>query len=75
MSERRHLQARLLGTDREDSGCDLAFAVLDEYVDAELEGRSIEARLPAVAEHLRNCEACHEDHEGLVALARERSGP
>jgi hypothetical protein len=64
---------RLLGTNREDSGCDEAFGVLDRYVEAEVEGREAEALFPAVAEHFRNCEGCKEDHDGLVALIREGS--
>jgi predicted anti-sigma-YlaC factor YlaD len=40
-------------------------------VEGELEGRNVRELLPAVAEHLRNCPACAEDYEGLVALARE----
>jgi hypothetical protein len=62
---------RLLGTNREDSGCDEALWVLDRYAEAEVDGRDVEALFPAVAEHLRNCEACMEDHDGLVALIRE----
>jgi hypothetical protein len=62
---------RLLGTNREDSGCDEALGVLDRYAEAEVEGRDVEALFPAVAEHLRNCKACMEDHDGLVALIRE----
>jgi hypothetical protein len=61
----------LLGTNREDSGCAEALEVLDRYAEAEVEGRDVEGLFPAVAEHLRNCEACMEDHDGLVALIRE----
>ena len=61
----------LLGTDRADPGCDEALAVLDGYVEAEFEGRDAEALFPGIAEHLRNCSACVEDHAGLLTLARE----
>jgi hypothetical protein len=61
----------LLGTNGEDSGCDEALGILDRYAEAEVEGRDVEALFPAVAEHLRNCQACMEDHDGLVALIRE----
>jgi hypothetical protein len=30
--------------------------------------------LPAITEHLRNCPACAQDYQGLLALARERRG-
>ena len=58
----------------EDSGCEEAFALLDEYVEAELEGRDVAAMLPAVAEHLRNCAPCSEEHAALLALLREQLG-
>jgi hypothetical protein len=71
MSERDPL-TRLLGTPGKDSGCEGALALLAEYVEGELKGRNVRQLLPAVAEHLHNCPACAEDHEGLVALAREQ---
>ena len=71
MSERDPL-TRLLGTPGEDAGCEGALALLAEYVEGELEGRDVGRLLPAIAEHLRNCPACAEDYEGLVALAREQ---
>jgi hypothetical protein len=76
MSESRKMSEpdllmRLLGTEGEDSGCDGGFAVLAEYVERELEGANARDLLPAVAAHLRNCPACSDDYEGLVALARE----
>jgi predicted anti-sigma-YlaC factor YlaD len=73
MSERDQL-TRLLGTPGKDAGCEETLALLAEYVEGELEGRSVHELLPAVAEHLHNCPACAEDYEGLVALAREQRG-
>jgi predicted anti-sigma-YlaC factor YlaD len=70
LSERDPL-ARLLGTPGKDAGCEGALALLAEYVERELEGRDVRDLLPTVSEHLRNCPACAEDYEGLVALARE----
>ena len=66
---------RLLKTSSgEDSGCEEAFALLDQYVEAELEGRDAEALLPAVAEHLQNCGPCSEDHAALLVLIRKHIG-
>ena len=64
---------RLLGTPAEDAGCEGTLARLAEYVEGELGGRAVEELLPAVAEHLRNCPACAEDYEGLVAIVGDRS--
>ena len=61
---------QLLGGERFDPGCDDAFTAFERYVEAELAARDAEALLPGIAEHLRNCSACAEDHEGLLALAR-----
>ena len=65
---------RLLGSDAEDSGCDVAASVLDQYVEAEIEGTSVLTLWPTVAEHLQNCHACREDREGLIALMRRNLG-
>ena len=71
MSERGPL-TRLLGTADDDSGCDAGMAVIAEYVELELAGSDAEHLFPDLAAHLRNCPACAEDYEGLVALARGR---
>ena len=63
---------RLLGTAGQDSGCDAGMAVIAEYVELELAGRDAEHLFPGLAAHLRNCSACAEDYEGLVALVRGR---
>ena len=68
----RDLLTRLLGTRGHDAGCEETLALLAEYVEGELEGRNVRELLPTVFEHLRNCPACAEDYEGLVALAREQ---
>ena len=57
----------LLAADPGDAGCDLAFHVLDRYAEAELNGTGPESRFPGVAAHLRPCEACHQDYQGLLA--------
>jgi hypothetical protein len=69
MSERQPLTG-LLGTPGDDAGCDGGLAFLAEYVEAELEGREARELFPALAAHLRNCPACAEDYEGLLALVR-----
>lgn len=64
------LLTHLLGGVGADSGCDGGFAVLAEYVERELEGTNVGELLPTVATHLRDCPACADDYEGLLALAR-----
>jgi hypothetical protein len=64
----------LLGAPGEDPGCEGGMAVLAEYVEVELAGQNPDALFPGLATHLRNCPACAEDYEGLVALVRQRQG-
>jgi hypothetical protein len=67
----RDLFTQLLGIPDEDAGCEGGMAVIAQYVELELAGRNARERLPGLAAHLRNCPACGEDYEGLVALVRE----
>ncbi len=55
----------------DDAGCEQTFVLLDQYVEAELAGRDAEGLWPAVAEHLRNCPPCTEEHAALFALVQE----
>jgi hypothetical protein len=61
---------RLLGPTGHEIGCEQCFAVLDEYVELELAGADADARIPGLRAHLEGCPTCHEEHEGLLALAR-----
>jgi hypothetical protein len=62
---------RFLRTDPADVGCSGAMEVMDVY--AELAVASPQAaaeRYPGVAVHLRGCEPCAQDLEGLMTLIR-----
>ena len=60
----------MLAADPGDTGCDLAFQALDRYAEAGLAGTRPERRLPGVAVHLASCAPCHQDYQGLLAVAR-----
>ncbi len=62
------LIARLLGPDGPEVTCEQCFELLDEYVDAELDGRDPEAAMPGLRAHLDGCPACREDHDSLRDL-------
>jgi hypothetical protein len=63
----------LLCADSRDIGCDEAMRILDQYVELELAGGRAAARFPGTAAHLNACEACHDDHAGLLGfLIRQR---
>ena len=60
---------RFLRTDSLDAGCDGTFELLDLYVEERLASRSPEERFPGVAAHLRICDPCLDDYEGVLAAA------
>lgn len=62
---------QLLGTGSRDPGCDGAFEVLDEYVEAVSRGDDVARRYAEFLTHLHNCAACREDTEGLLAAMRD----
>jgi anti-sigma factor RsiW len=59
---------RLLGPAAPEVSCDDCFALLDRYVDLEVDGADADAALPGLAAHLEGCPACAEDHASLRAL-------
>ncbi|MEO8634680.1 MAG: hypothetical protein ABI587_05320 [Gemmatimonadales bacterium] len=65
----------LLGKDGRDPGCEGAFEVLDQYVEAKRRGADIEARFGDFITHVRNCAACREDTDGLLAALDDLEGP
>ena len=58
---------KLLATDPADVGCDRTFELLDVYVEVELAGQDPQPRFPGLAAHLRSCQACQADYQGLLA--------
>jgi len=71
MSEDKRLIRSLLGPAGPELTCDACFEQLDRYVELELEGRDAEEGVPGMGAHLDGCPACREEHESLLALARE----
>ncbi|HEV8448111.1 MAG TPA: hypothetical protein VGQ44_14880 [Gemmatimonadaceae bacterium] len=64
---------RLLGSDRDDPGCDEAGELMDAYCDLVSRGEPVSDQFEEFLTHMRNCDACREDMEGLLALVRERA--
>jgi hypothetical protein len=60
-----------LRTDPADVGCGDTMEVMDVYAELAVTDRPVaEARYPGVAAHLRVCDPCSEDLEGLMTLIR-----
>lgn len=62
---------RFLGPEAADAGCAVTMALLDVYVEAVADGRDPEVTMPGVAAHLRSCQPCIEDFDGLLAAIQE----
>jgi hypothetical protein len=58
---------RFLRTDDLDAGCAETMDVLDVYVEMLLRGESPHEHFPGVAVHLKECDPCADDLEGLLA--------
>ncbi len=59
----------LLGPGKPEIGCDECFERLDQYVDLELDGEDVAARMPRVHAHFEGCPVCRDEYESLLALA------
>ncbi len=59
---------RLLGSGEPEVTCEVCFAQLDVYVDAQVLGADLEGSVPGMAAHLRGCPACEQDYDSLKAL-------
>ncbi len=59
---------RLLGPGEPEVSCEVCFAELDRYVDAEVLGQDADAAVPGMRAHLAGCPACREEHESLKGL-------
>ena len=64
--------ARVLGPGRPEVSCEECFVLLDRYVAVELSAADADDRFPGLAAHLAGCSACREEHELLLAYAREQ---
>lgn len=65
------LISRYLGSGAPDPGCEGAFEMLDEYVEAVMRGDDVRARYQALITHIEGCAACFEDTTGLLAVLNE----
>ena len=59
----------LLGPGGYEISCEECFALLDEYVELELDRADADSRIPGMRAHLNGCPACREEHESLRTLA------
>jgi hypothetical protein len=66
---------RLIGLTRDDEiDCERCLALVAEFAEQELAGRSIPAGLEAVAHHLSICAECREEFEALLQALKAVDG-
>ena len=65
---------RLLRTDPHDAGCEETIELLHAYAELVLAGADPERSYPGIAAHLRACDPCGQDLEGLLLAARVLGG-
>lgn len=63
---------RLLGPEEPELSCEECFELLDRYVELQLAGADASAEMPLLKTHLKGCEACREEHDGLLEFMRLR---
>ena len=63
---------RQIGLTREDEiDCERCLALVAEFAERELAGRSVPASLEAVAHHLSICSECCEEYEALLRALKD----
>ena len=66
---------RLVGLTRdEEIDCEPCVALVAEFAERELAGRSVPAGLEAVAHHLSICVECREEFEALLQALKDMDG-
>ena len=66
---------RLVGLTRdEEIDCERCLALVAEFAERELAGRSVPAGLEAVAHHLSICAECFEEYEALLRALKAMDG-
>jgi hypothetical protein len=62
----KDLLRRVLGTRRDEIGCDTCYESLDRFVEYELDGKDAAQALPLVRRHLELCQGCNEEYKALL---------
>ena len=51
--------------------CDQVFALLDKYVELDLEGEDARQKMPGVHLHLKTCLECREEYKTLLSVYKK----
>ena len=61
-------------TEDAELNCEQCLALVAEFAEQQLAGKTVPAGLEAVAQHLALCGECREEYEALERALRERGG-
>lgn len=62
---------KIVTTEPEEISCSECFDRISEYVDDELDGKTMNASMREVRHHIHMCQVCHEEYELIHDLAKE----
>lgn len=62
-------------TSAQELGCGECYEQLDQFAELKLKGKTPEAAMPLVQEHLNKCKDCHEEYKALLAALRALEKP
>lgn len=62
----KQLFQAVLATSPDEIGCGKCYEQIEEFVEIKLEGKSAEAAMPLVEDHLKLCQECREEYEALL---------
>ena len=51
--------------------CDQVFALLDKYVELDMEGEDARQKMPGVHLHLKTCQECSEEYKTLLSVYKK----
>jgi predicted anti-sigma-YlaC factor YlaD len=66
-----HWINKIVTTEPEEISCSECFDRISEYVDDELDGKTMIASMRQVRHHINMCQVCREEYELIHDLAKE----
>jgi uncharacterized protein with PIN domain len=60
-----------VSTKADSLGCDDCYELMDQFAQAELDGKSVPESLKVVEEHMTQCKCCRDEYSALMTALRE----
>ncbi len=65
------IQLTATASSEDTIGCNGCFELMDQFAQAELEGRDVPEALEVVRVHLEQCKRCRDEYDALLTALRE----